>query len=37
MRTMKLIGDFNESLEKMKCTIFLFPAKLNVLKRKRNR
>lgn len=34
---MKLTGDFNESLEKVKETIFIFPAKLCSFKRKRHK
>lgn len=31
---MKLVGEFNESLEKVKCTIFIFLTKLYILKGK---
>lgn len=32
---MKLIGGFHKSLEKLKLTVFIFPAKLCSLKKKK--
>lgn len=34
---MKLVGEFKGSLGKVRCTIFIFPAKLYIRKRKKHK